>query len=96
MYELRFMQAAERYFKKLKEKGHQSAYREALNKISANPYIGSLKTGDLAGIYCFDVYYSGTNYEIAYRIYENDGNIVVIIMAGSRENFYKELKNYTL
>ena len=94
MYELRFMKAAERYFKKLKENGLKSAYRDSLSKIAANPIIGSLKTGDLAGIYCFDVYYNRTNYEIAYRIYEGDGKIVVVIMAGTRENFYNELKNY--
>lgn len=37
MYELRFMKPAERYFKKLKEKGLKTAYMEALNKISADP-----------------------------------------------------------
>jgi len=94
MYELRFMKAAERYFKKLKEQGLQTAYREALNKLAVDPYVGSLKTGDLAGIYCFDVYYNRTNYEIAYRIYEDSGQIVVVIMAGTRENFYTELKKY--
>ena len=94
MYELRFTKAAEKYFKKLKEKGLKSAYTEALGKIAADPYIGGLKTGDLAGIYGYDVYYNRTNYEIAYRIYEDDGNIVAVIMAGTRENFYKELKNY--
>ena len=94
MYELRFLKAAERYFKKVKEKGLKSAYRDALGKIADDPYVGGLKTGDLAGIYCFDVYYNKTNYEIAYRIYEDDGQIVVVIMAGTRENFYSELKNY--
>ena len=94
MYELRFTKMAERYFKKLKEKGLKSAYSEALGKIASAPYIGGLKTGDLAGIYCLDMYYNRTNYEIAYRIYEEDGNIVAVIMAGSRENFYKELKHY--
>ena len=33
-------------------------------------------------------------YEIAYRIYEEDGKIVVLIMAGTRENFYDEQKRY--
>ena len=94
MYELRFTKSAERYFKKLKEQGLKAAYRKALEEIAADPYIGGLKTGDLAGIYGFDVYYSRTNYEIAYRIYEEEGHIVAVIMAGTRENFYKELKRY--
>jgi mRNA interferase RelE/StbE len=58
----------------------------------AAPYIGSQKVGDLKGIYGYDVKYSGTNYEIAYRIYEEENRSVVIILAGTRENFYDELK----
>ena len=59
MYDLRYKQPAVRYFKKLKEKGLISAYKEALTKISDDPYnAGEAETGDLAGIYCRDVYYS--------------------------------------
>jgi len=95
MYELRYSPRAERYFKKLKEKGLIREYREALLKIAADPYeAGEAKTGDLAGIYCRDVYYSKTNYEVAYSILEEDGQLVVIILAGTRENFYQELKRY--
>ncbi|MDD6395333.1 MAG: type II toxin-antitoxin system RelE/ParE family toxin [Firmicutes bacterium] len=94
MYELRYMKPAERYFKKLREKGLKDAFKTALQKISENPYCGKTKTGDLSGIYGCDVYYNKTNYEIAYRIYEQNGEIVVVIMAGTRENFYDELKRY--
>lgn len=42
-----------------------------------------------------DVYYNRTNYELAYRITQLDnGEIIIIITAGTRENFYKELKRY--
>jgi hypothetical protein len=95
MYELRYKQPAEKYFKKLIEKGIIVAFRDALIKISCDPYrAGEAKTGDLAGIYCRDVYYNKTDYEIAYRIFEEDGRFVVVILAGSRENFYQELKRY--
>lgn len=94
MYELRFTKAAERYFKKIKEQGLKTAFQNALATISSDPYVGDIKTGDLAGIYGYDVYYAGTNYEIAYRIYEDGGKIVVVILAGTRENFYNELKRY--
>jgi hypothetical protein len=69
-------------------------YKDALTKISENPYQGSLKIGDLAGIYCMDVFYHKNNYEIAYRIYEESEQLVVVILAGTRENFYEELKRY--
>jgi mRNA interferase RelE/StbE len=94
MYEIRFTRAAEKYLKKVKEKGLKKAFQEALEEISSDPYIGELKTGDLAGAYCYDVYYSKINYELAYRIYEEDGQMVVVILAGTRENFYDELKRY--
>lgn len=94
MYEIRFTGAAEKYFKKVKGKGLKKAFQTALEEISSDPYIGELKTGDLAGVYCYDVYYSKTNYELAYRIYEENDQIVVVILSGTRENFYDELKRY--
>ena len=95
MYELRYRPPAEKYLKKLKEKGLIAAYRDALTKISEDPLrAGEERTGDLAGIYCRDVYYGKTNYEIAYQIFEEDGQFVVVILAGTRENFYQELKRY--
>ena len=95
MYELRFKPPAEKYLKKLKEKGLIAAFRDALAKISEDPYNeGDEKTGDLTGIYCRDIYYSNTNYEIAYQIFEEDDQLVVVILAGTRENFYQELKRY--
>ncbi|QJD88353.1 type II toxin-antitoxin system RelE/ParE family toxin [Cohnella herbarum] len=75
------------------EKPLQKAFYESIIKIRIDPYIGELKTGDLAGYYCYDVYYGKTNYEIAYIIEENDsGELVVVILAVTRENFYAELK----
>ena len=35
-----------------------------------------------------------TNYELAYRVRQLDDLIIIIIMAGTRENFYEELKRY--
>ena len=94
MYELKYTPAAQKYFKKIKEKGLKTAYKEALTEIQNDPSCGSEKIGDLAGLYGYDVYYNKTNYEIVYRIYEEDGNIVVVVLAGTRKNFYDELKRY--
>lgn len=64
-------------------------------QIRKEPYIGERKSGDLKGIFCLDIIHKGTNYEMAYKINidEND-NKILIIMIGSRENFYKALKRY--
>ena len=92
MYELLFSPAAERYFKKLKDKQLLAKFKDALLLIKENPYIGQAKRGDLSGIYGYDVYYNKTNYEIAYSIFEIDGKKVVVLIAGTRQNFYEELK----
>ncbi|MDR2903287.1 MAG: type II toxin-antitoxin system RelE/ParE family toxin [Clostridiales bacterium] len=95
MYELRYMPHAKNYFKKLHDKGLANAYKDALTAVSADPFTaGEAKTGDLAGIYSRDVRYAKTNYELAYRIIEEDAQLVIVIMAGTRENFYHELKRY--
>lgn len=94
MYEIKYSNAVKRYFKKIKEKGLKQAFKNALEKIKQDPYSGSAKKGDLSGVYGYDVYYNKTNYEIAYTIYEEDGKLVVVVLAGTRENFYEELKRY--
>ncbi|MGV8905516.1 MAG: type II toxin-antitoxin system RelE/ParE family toxin [Acetobacterium sp.] len=86
---------AEKFFKKLKDKPLKNTFKEAIISIRENPDIGEAKTGDLKGLNCLDVYYNRINYELAYRISQlESGDMVVIIMAGTRENFYQELKRY--
>jgi mRNA interferase RelE/StbE len=95
MLPVTYLGPAERYLKKLVEKPLKRAYLDAIQAIRNDPSIGEQKLGDLAGILGYDVSYKGTNYEIAYRVEENDdGELVVVILAGSRENFYEELKRY--
>jgi len=69
----------------------KKAFQEALRSIAENPFCGSVKVGNLTGIYGYDVYYNRTNYEIAYRIYEEGDKLVVVLLAGMRKNFYEEL-----
>ncbi|WP_375199163.1 type II toxin-antitoxin system RelE/ParE family toxin [Lysinibacillus sp. RS11] len=67
----------------------------AIDTIRSNPLVGSLKKGDLQGVRCYDIYNKGTNYELAYRLVENDDGefeLVILLLVGSRENFYNELK----
>lgn len=90
-----YLNPAKKYLKKLKEEPLKNAFYKAIQEIRLNPYSGELKIGDLAGIYCYDIKYKGINYELAYRIEENKaGDLIVIILAGTRETFYEELKKY--
>lgn len=80
MLPVTYTPVAEKYFKKLKDKPLKNAFKEAIMSIRANPDIGDAKTGDLKGLYRIS--------------HLENGDMVVIIMAGTRENFYKELKRY--
>lgn len=68
-------------------------YLKRRNKGVSNPHIGKLKKGDLSTIYGFDLFYHKINYEISYQIY-SEKELIVIILIGTRENFYQELKKY--
>ena len=91
---LRFLPPAAKYFKKLKDKHLKKIFQEAVDAILENPMIGEEKQGDLRGIRSYDIYYRKVNYELAYMIVFEDEELVVVIMAGTREYYYDELKRY--
>ena len=100
MAELRVLPPAAKFLKKLKDKKLKSLYKEAIDAILEDPTIGEEKSGDLKGIRGYDIYHNRINYELAYTVEyiqadgKDDPDVVVVIMAGTRENFYDELKRY--
>lgn len=94
MTEVRFLPPAAKYLKKLKDKKLKALYQEAIDRIREDHTVGETKTGDLSGIYGYGIFYNKTNYELVYRVEYTDEKIIVVIMAGTRENFYDELKRY--
>ena len=94
MLQVRFLPPAAKFIKKLKDKKLKELYKKAIDEICEDQTVGEDKTGDLSGIFGYDIYYNKTNYELAYTIERVDEEIVVVIMAGTRENFYDQLKRY--
>ena len=94
MAEVRFLPPAAKFLKKLKDKKLKTLYQQAIDMIMKDHTVGEAKTGDLAGVYGYDIYYDRTNYELAYSVEYQEDKIIVVIMAGTRENFYDELKRY--
>lgn len=94
MYDVKFLPPASKYLKKLKDKKLKTLYKEAIDEICKDYTVGQAKSGDLSGVYCYDIYYNKTNYELAYTVEYINGNMIIVIMAGTRENFYQELKRY--
>lgn len=91
MAKLIILPPAARYLKKLKEKPLKDKFKAIIDQLLLDPYLGD---GDLSGVYCCDIFYNKTNYELAYTVIEQNGETVVVILAGTRENFYEELKRY--
>jgi len=87
MAQLRILPPAAKFLKKLKDKRLKALYQE-------DHTVGEAKTGDLAGVFGYDIYYNKTNYELAYTVEYVEDKVIVVIMAGTRENFYNELKRY--
>ena len=94
MTEVRFLPPAAKFIKKIKDKKLKTLYQEAVDKICEKHLVGEAKTGDLSGVYGYDIYYNKTNYELAYTVEYTEEKIIVVIMAGTRENFYDELRHY--
>lgn len=94
MAEVRFLPPAAKFLKKIKDKKLKALYMEAIDRIREDYTVGEVKVGDLSGIYGYDIFYNKTNYELAYRVEYVEDKIIVVIMAGTRENFYEQLKRY--
>lgn len=94
MTEVRFLPPAAKFIKKLRDEKLKNLYQEAIDNIRKDYTVGEVKTGDLSGVYGYDIYYNKTNYELAYTVEYSEDVVVVIIMAGTRENFYDQLKQY--
>lgn len=94
MAKLVILPPAAKFLKKISDKRLKALYQKAIDDILLDPSIGDAKTGDLSGILGFDIYYNKTNYELAYTVEQQDEETVVVIMAGTRENFYEQLKRY--
>lgn len=62
---------------------------DAVQAIVANPEIGEAKKGDLAGVYVYKFQCVGQRALLAY---EYDPATRFLLLLGSHENFYRELK----
>lgn len=94
MTRLLLSKSSQKFVKKLKDKNLKNKIKDGLDKIRTDYTVGEKKTGDLKGFWSLDIFYNKTNYEICYEVREEDGLIVIVVMIGTRENFYKELKRY--
>ena len=70
----------------------------AVREIKKDYSIGDKKTGDLCGVRTVKINYKKVAYRIAYYVdkpnLDSEQVNIMFIHVGSRENFYKELRDY--
>ncbi|BAQ10150.1 type II toxin-antitoxin system RelE/ParE family toxin [Sporosarcina sp. FSL W7-1349] len=93
---LEILPRAKRFFKSIRrDKELSQKFQKQIKNLQLNPSLGTLKSGDLGGVFSMDIRHNKVEYELAYCVEQlEDGKILLIILAGTRENFYNELKTY--
>ncbi|MEW6102976.1 MAG: type II toxin-antitoxin system RelE/ParE family toxin [bacterium] len=81
-----FESKAKRFSKQEKE-----ILDEEVKRIIENPLVGEEKRGDLRGIYIHKFKIKALQYLLSYRMINDE---LELIMIGSHENYYRDLKKY--
>jgi hypothetical protein len=79
-------------FKRAYKRLHQNQKTDVDNAVADivhNPTIGEAKKGDLAGVF---VYKFKCNDQLMLLAYEYDPDTRLLLLLGSHENFYRDLK----
>jgi mRNA interferase RelE/StbE len=79
--------------KKIKKmsKGEKDALDREVRNIDENPTIGEEKKGDLKGVFVHKFKLKTNLYLLSYRKIGVDSELIII---GSYENYYRDLKSY--
>ena len=72
-------------------KGEKNALDREVRNIAENPNIGEEKKGDLRGVFVDKFKLKANLYLLSYR---KTGVDLELVMIGSHENYYRDLKSY--
>jgi mRNA-degrading endonuclease RelE of RelBE toxin-antitoxin system len=91
MAKLLFHPAAERDFEALPRIAKEKV-KNCLRELAANPLAGKPLHGPLRGFFVYRFNAGGVSYRIAYEVVKHN---VIILMIGTRDNFYKIFSHRT-
>lgn len=93
MYEFFITSSAKKDFKKITRKTQKIIRKVYVTEILKNPNVGEkLKGKEFKDLLKLKFSVDTTEYRIIYKV-EKKELVVIFIMFGARENFYKKLKN---
>ena len=81
----------ERAIKKL-HPAEKKSLDEAVRAVVAEPGIGDMKKGDLAGVRVYKYRFNNGQMLLAYSI-DSEQSVMVLMGYGTHENFYRDLKH---
>ncbi|OGG86582.1 hypothetical protein A3B87_02025 [Candidatus Kuenenbacteria bacterium RIFCSPHIGHO2_02_FULL_39_13] len=90
MYEIKFRKSVKKDFKRLDSGAREMIVGEILPALSLNPRQGEKFRTKKISLWKFGFSFNGVEYRIIYDIYEQE-LVILVIMIGSRENFYRKL-----
>lgn len=90
MYEIYFGSAVKKDLQKLPKNIQDKVYT-VFSLLSANPMLGSGLKGEFLGYSSYHFKEKKTEYRIIYEI-RNTELVVLVILVGTRENIYQQLK----
>ena len=91
MYELIIPRSVEKDIKRLPVQLQKVIVEQHLMAIQSEPHQGEFLRGKFRDFRKYALPYKGTEYRIIYKISEATTS-VILIMIGSRENFYEKLE----
>lgn len=94
IYELIVPNSVQKDLRKLPSQLQEELLFRHLPSIQANPHQAPFLKGKFRGMRKYALSFQGTEYRIVYRVVE-ESKAVVLIMAGSREGYYKRLRQRT-
>ena len=91
MFEINAIKAVKRDLKRIDPEAVKEIEAIHLKHIRENPFESHDLGYAFKGLRSYHFDYKGTSYRIVYEVFEEDG-LVVIVMIAPRESFYERLK----
>jgi len=89
-YLTQFHPAVRKDLRRINPRAREDILLSVLPELQKDPYIGTLLTGPLRGIYKYRIFISGVWYRIAYSI-DSECREIIVLAIGARGEFYDRL-----
>lgn len=90
MYKILVRKSVSKDFRKLPQQLRTKIKTEAFPQIAKSPLRGKILSGQFRTLRSLSLRHKGTEYRVVYQVLREE-RVILIIILGTRENFYKRL-----